>query len=105
MEKGEGMNGKAEHYQENIGAPVQVATRAEPREQKQALPREAKDPHAFTTKGTLEQALTTTNTPFKATFTRLQQAPVIGLIVLGSIFLLLVTISLLLTIVILWHSR
>jgi len=105
MEKGEGMDREAQHYQGNSGAPVQVATRAEPREQKQAPPRDAKEPHAFTAKGTLEQPLTTTGTPFKAPFTRLQQAPVIGLVILGSIFLLLVAISLLLMIVILWHNQ
>jgi serine/threonine protein kinase len=87
-----------------VNAGVQVAVREEPGEQKKAAPIEEKSAHAFAAKAVLDHALTATSTPFKATVTRLQQVPIVGLIILGSIFLLLITISLLLVIIILWHS-
>jgi serine/threonine protein kinase len=90
------------------GGSVQVATREEQREQKKKGEQiEGKRGHAvFATKASLEQALTATSTPFKATFNRLQQVPTVSLVLLGSMLvLLLVTISLLLAVVILWQNH
>ncbi len=106
MEQVERTGEEAEPLQAHAGTTVQVATREEQHEGKKVPPFEEKGSRTFRAKVALEPALSdTTSTPFKATITRLQQVPVIGLVILGSIFLLLVTISLLLTIVILWHSH